>query len=82
MKSCDIISSKYLIDNMLNLEAKTTENLRLIHYACYYGSAEMIKMLINGGVNLNQKITKYMGTECDYGIFELIKLNKVIKVAV
>jgi len=54
VKSCDTTSFKYLIDNTLNLEAiiDTDMKWRAIHYACRYGSSEIIKLLFEKNVDL------------------------------
>ena len=77
MESCDIISFKYLIDNMLNLEAKTTNKWRPIHYACQHRSAEMVKLLIDKNVNLEAEDTdkkRPIHFACRHRSAEMVKL--------
>ena len=77
MVSCDLISFRYLIDNTLNLEAGDEENWRPIHYACRYGSIELVKLLIEKNVNLeveDDENLRPIHYACRHGSVEIIKL--------
>ena len=65
----------HVINNMINLEFE--DNWRPIHFVCRYGTFEMLKLLVDKGVNLeceNNDKWRPIHFVCRHGTFEMLKL--------
>ncbi len=80
LRNCNVIVLKHIIDNIIDSESCSSHGWKFIHYVSYYSTSEMIKYVINKGVDLNNRIKKFNGVKKNYNIVDLINLNEKLTI--
>jgi ankyrin repeat protein len=68
----------YFLERCNDYEMEANDNWRLIHFACYHCTKEVIEYIIDKGVLLNIPISKFKENDSQYLPINLIELNNKV----
>ena len=67
---------EYVVNQGVELESEINDGWRPIHLVCHYGDYDSIKLILSKNICLNSRIKLYNMLAADYGVIDLLLMNK------